>query len=111
MLTRIATTALSFLGTCSVAAQQSPYVIGRHQVGPVALGAPAQVVYERVTARELIDLALEGYLSPALALTLPGLQQRGGVIAELVPRDNDLVVWRISITDPSVRTAKGIGVG
>jgi hypothetical protein len=86
-------------------------MISRHQVGPVVLGTPAQIVYQRITDRELIDLGLEGHLSPALALTLPGLRQRGGVIAELVPRDSYLAVWRISVTDPTVRTAKGIGVG
>jgi hypothetical protein len=75
------------------------------------LDAPAQIVYERVPDHELIDLGLEGYLTPALALTLPGLQQHGGVIAELIARDSHLFVYRISINDPTLRTEKGIGVG
>ncbi len=111
MLARIATIALSLVGTCAAYGQQAPYLISRHAVGPVVLEAPAQIVYERVPDHELIDLALEGYLTPALALTLPGLMQRGGVIAELIPRDGHLLVYRIDVRDPALRTEKGIGVG
>ena len=93
-------------------AQQGPFTIRRGQVGPVAIGASAQVIYGMFPAdrRRLVDLQLEGELTPALELTLPGSGQRGGVVAELAAR-NQLEVSRIWITDPAVRTEKGIGVG
>jgi hypothetical protein len=56
-----------------------------------------------------MDFALEGYLSLALELTYPEARVDGGVVAELVPRNNELVVWRIAVTNPNVRTDKGIG--
>jgi hypothetical protein len=93
-------------------APQITVVIRQHQVGPVALGATAQSIYSAFRGRSrLIDLALEGHLSPALELSFPETQVSGGVIAELVPRNNELVVWRIAVTNPNVRTDKGIGVG
>ena len=55
-------------------AQQGPFVIRRHQVGPVAIGASAESIYEAFPAerRRLVDLELEGFLTPALELTLAG---------------------------------------
>ncbi len=104
-------TSLLTLGYHALSPQTS-VVIRPHQVGPVSIGASAQSIYSAFRGRSrLIDLALEGHLSPALELSFPETQLSGGVIAELVPRDNDLVVWRISVTNPSVRTEKGIGVG
>jgi hypothetical protein len=91
---------------------QSSVVIRQHQVGPVAIGASAQSIYAAFRGRSrLIDLGLEGYLTPALELSFPETLVSSGVVAELVPRDNDLVVWRIAVTNPNVRTEKGIGVG
>ena len=95
----------------AVAQQDVSYVISRHQVGPVTIGSPAQRVYEAAPNHELVDLALEGFLTPALRLTLPGQVQRGGVTAELIARDDELVVYRIIIDDPGLRTEKDIGVG
>jgi hypothetical protein len=69
------------------------------------------MVYESVPDHELVDLALEGFLTPALRLTLPGLRQRGGITAELVARGNQLIVYRIIIEDPVLRTESDIGVG
>lgn len=87
-------------------------VIRKHQVGPVSIGALAQSVYEAFRGRSrLVDLALEGHLSPALELTFPKSEVQGGVVVELVARDSTLVVWRISVTDPAIRTDKGVGVG
>src|SRR2546422_9712298 len=93
-------------------AQQGPFTIRRGRVGAVAIGASAQVIYEMFPAdrRRLVDLQLEGELTTALELTLPGSGQRGGVVAELAAR-NRLEVSRIWITAPAVRTEKGIGVG
>lgn len=92
-------------------AQRSP-VIRKHEVGPVSLGTSAQVVYSMFRGRSrLVDLALEGHLTPALELSFPETGVEGGVLAELVPRENDLVVWRIAVTNPNVRTEKGIGIG
>lgn len=91
---------------------QSSVVIRQHQVGPVLIGASAQSIYAVFRGRSrLIDLALEGHLTPALELSFPETLVNGGVVAELVPRGNDLVVWRIAVTNPGVRTVKGLGVG
>lgn len=109
---RVAMMVLSAVTVWSAVAQRDPpYVISQHQVGPIALGSRAQVVYEAVRDHELVDLALEGFLTPALRLTLPGLRQRSGITAELSARGNQLVVYRIIIDDPSLRTDRGIGVG
>ena len=88
-------------------------IIRQHQIGSVSIGQSAQSVYEAFDPdhRRLVDLSLEGFLSPALELTLPGSKRRAGVVAELEARGNRLVVSRISITDPMARTEKGIGVG
>lgn len=86
--------------------------IERQGVGPVVIGADAQKIYEAFAGRrELVDLAHEGMLSPALLLRFAGLTQRDGVVAELVPGQGGLSVWRVQIRDPAFRSAKGIGVG
>jgi hypothetical protein len=91
---------------------QSSVIIRQHQVGPVLIGASAQSIYAAFRGRSrLIDLAVEGHLTPALELSFPETLVNGGVVAELVPRRNDLVVWRIAVTNPNVRTVKGLGVG
>ena len=109
---RVAMLALvAALGSQAVPGQSS-VIIRQHQVGPVLIGAPAQSVYAAFRGRSrLVDLALEGHLTPALELSFPETHVSGGVVAELVPRDNDLVVWRIAVTNPHVRTEKGLGVG
>src|SRR5512134_1012376 len=98
-------------GQASVARSVPP--IESHRVGPVVIGASAQDVYGAFPAdrRELVDLRLEGMLSPALLLRFPGATQRDGVVAELAGDARGFVVWRIGIRDPAFRTAKGIGVG
>ena len=94
-----------------LSAQRSP-VIRKHEVGPVSIGTSAQVVYSMFRGRSrLVDLALEGHLTPALELSFPETGVEGGVVAELVPKENDLAVWRIAVTNPNVRTEKGAGVG
>ena len=107
---------LAFVATSFAAEaqlQDEDFLIGRHQAGPVTIGADAYLLYEAFPRdrRQLIDLALEGRLSPALALTLPGSEFSGGVVAELIPSGNVLLVFRISVFDPMLRTAEGIGVG
>jgi hypothetical protein len=80
-------------------------IIRQHQIGSVSIGQSAQSVYEAFDPdhRRLVDLSLEGFLWPALELTLPGSKRRVGVVAELEARGNRLVVSRISITDPMAR--------
>ena len=86
--------------------------IERQGIGPVVIGAEAQKIYEGFAGRrELVDLGYEGMLSPALLLRFVGLTQRDGVVAELVPGQRALTVWRIEIRDPAFRSLKGIGVG
>ena len=99
------------LGLQAVASGGEP-VIREGAVGPVTLGASADSVHRAFRGNSrLIDLALEGHLSPALELTLPGTENPGGVVAELVPRGDALIVWRIHVTNPSIKTDKGVGVG
>ena len=88
-------------------------IIERYRVGTVVLGADAQQVYEAFPRdrRQLVDLELEGMLSPALLLNFAGTTRRDGVVAELAARQNGLAVWRIEVRDPAFRTQKGIGVG
>ena len=95
-----------------VVAANEPPTIKRGAVGPVTLGASADSVHRALPGNSrLVDLTLEGQLAPALELTLPGTRTAGGVIAELVPHGDSLVVWRIHIRNPSIRTERGIGVG
>lgn len=109
---RVAVLACLVVSGYQAPVSQDRVVIGQRQVGPVAIGASTQSIYKTFRGRcRLIDLALEGHLSPALELSFPETRIEGGVVAELVARDNDLVVWRIAVTNPNVRTEKGIGVG
>jgi hypothetical protein len=84
----------------------------RFHVGVVAVGASAEDVYEDFAPwdRHLVDLGLEGQLSPALEFTFPVANQRRVVVAELGCRSG-LVISRIQVRDPAFRTSKGIGVG
>lgn len=89
------------------------FLIERHRAGPVEIGADAFDLYEGfpIEGRKLVDLHLEAMLSPALALTVPGASVPDGLIAELIPRDDALVVFRIGISDPDFQTKDGIRVG
>jgi hypothetical protein len=86
--------------------------IERHRVGPVVIDGNAQELYAEFPAdrRQLVDLAHEGHLSPALMLRFAGSTRRDGVVAELLC-GKDLQVHRIQVRDPAFRTSKGIGVG
>ncbi len=99
----------------SVAAQnqESPFRIDTYRAGPVILGMNAYDLYETFSMddRQLIDLQLEGTLSPALALIIRDEKKQGEIIAEFGAHDDQLVVSRISISDSVFRTDKGIGVG
>ena len=91
---------------------QGPMIVERSRVGPIALGATADSIYQEFGDRaRLIDLKLEGMLSPALELKLFGAQVVPSVIAEIGPVNNRLIVTRIRVVDPSLRTKDGIGVG
>lgn len=110
MWTCLILSAISFLPQDTTVRAAS--VIRRNSVGPVSIGAAADDVYQQLRGKaHLVDLALEGQLSPALELTLPNTGVPGGVVAELVARDNRLIVWRIRVRDPLIRTEKGVGVG
>ena len=87
-------------------------VVERSRVGPISIGAAADAVYREFRDRaRLVDLKLEGHLSPALELKLYGAQLSASLIVELSPVSNQLVVSRINVIDPALRTAVGIGVG
>jgi hypothetical protein len=95
-----------------VSAPQDALVVERLRIGPVSIGASAEEIYTAFRDRaRLIDLKLEGHLSPALEITLFGSQLVASLVAEIGPADNKLVVTRIHVIDPSLRTREGIGVG
>ncbi len=96
------------------ATQSNPdvWLVERGRVGPIALGASAHAVYEQFRTRvKLVDLQLEGMLSPALEVRRFGQQTTPSLIAELGAVGNDLVVTRIQVVDPALRTKDGIGIG
>jgi len=88
---------------------QNALTVERARAGPVAIGAVAEDVYREFGAR-LMDLKLEGYLTPALEISLPG-SERPSLIAEIGASDDTLVVTRIRVLDPRLRTKEGIGIG
>jgi hypothetical protein len=91
---------------------QQSFVVERGRVGPVAIGATADSIYNTFRDRvRLVDLKLEGHLSPALEIKLYTSQLTPSVIAEIGPGDAGLVVTRIHVLDPTLRTAEGIGIG
>ena len=94
-------------------AQETSYLLAPGQAGDVRIGSSAQSVYGLFPReqRRLVDLELEGYLTPALAVTLPESETDGGIVAELWIRNGALLVYRIWVSDPVMKTAEGIGVG
>ena len=85
--------------------------IERGRVGDVVIGADADDVYSKFGERvRLVDLKLEGMLSPALEITQAS-SAKPSIIAEIEPVQNRLVVTRIQVLDPALRTTAGIGVG
>ena len=98
--------------TVLLAPVQQPMVVERARVGPISIGATAQAVYDKFGDRvRLIDLKLEGMFSPALEVRLFGSQLVPSVVAELGAVNSQLVVTRIHVVDPSLRTKDGLGVG
>lgn len=101
--------------TLTAEAQQSAnsFRIDNHRAGPVTVGMNAYDLYDMfsIEDKELIDLHLEGSLSPALVLKVRAGEEAGEITAEIGAIANQLVVTRISISDPVFRTDKGIGVG
>ena len=98
---------------CAESAEDAGDLIRLEQAGTVKIGDEAQHVYEQFpkSQRKLIDLELEGSLTPALSISLPNSTVERSIIAELSPRDDRLVVWRIKVLDPALRTTEAIGVG
>ena len=109
MLTRILALLLVMQ---SAPSSRQAFVVERARVGSVSIGADAVSLYSEFGDRaRLIDLKLEGHLSPALEIRLFGSQFTPSIIAEIAPAANRLVVSRIHVLDPSLRTADGIGIG
>ena len=94
------------------ASAQTAMVVEQSRVGTVAIGVTAESIYEEFRDRaRLVDLKLEGHLSPALELRFGTLQVVPSLVAEIWPLDNRLVVTRIRVIDASLRTRDGIGIG
>jgi hypothetical protein len=104
---------IAFLtGLLALALQQDTLVVERGRVGTVAIGASAETLYQEFGDRaRLIDLKLEGQLSPAIEIKLSGAQIGASLIAEILPSNNRLVVSRINVLDARLRTKQGIGIG
>jgi hypothetical protein len=101
-----------FLAPLTLLLAQDLPIVERGRVGTVVIGASAEAVYQEFGDRaRLVDLRLEGHLSPALEIKLFGAQVSASLLAEIWPSGNDLVVTRISVIDPRLRTKEGIGVG
>ena len=101
-----------FVTLQAAAAQQGTLVVERGRAGSVAIGATADSVYRMFRGRaKLVDLKLEGHLSPALELKRFGAQLVPSIIAEIGSSANGLLVWRLNVLDPGFRTKAGIGVG
>ena len=101
-----------FVALLPASPQQQSWVVERARVGPVSIGAEADAIYSTFRERaKLIDLKLEGHLSPALEIKQFGSQLAASLVAEIAPANNRLVVTRINVLDPSLRTKEGIGIG
>ena len=102
----------SLIVSCALLSGQDLPVVERGRVGPVAISAAAETVYREFRDRaRLIDLELEGHLSPALEIRWFGSQPGASLIAEILPSNNELVVSRIRVLDSRLRTKEGIGIG
>jgi len=102
----------SLIVSCALLSGQDLPVVERGRVGPVAISAAAETVYREFRDRaRLIDLKLEGHLSPALEIRWFGSQPGASLIAEILPSNNELVVSRIRVLDSRLRTKEGIGIG
>jgi hypothetical protein len=100
------------LAILQVSSQEEALVVERGRAGSVAIGATADSVYEEFGDRaKLVDLRLEGHLSPALELKRFGAQLVPSIVAEIGPSRNGLVVTRLNVLDAAFRTSAGIGVG
>jgi hypothetical protein len=93
-------------------AAHSKLRISKHSAGPIFIGMRAQAPYDQLPRDRvhLVDLMLEGDLTPALEIQPPGTSRRNAIVAELGCREG-LVVSRIMINDPALVTARGISVG
>ena len=113
-MTKTTISALLFLvlTVSSARAANSALLISKHSAGPIAIGMRAQTPVDKFSRQKvrLIDLMLEGDLTPALEIQLPGTTRRNAVVAELECR-NGLVVSRITVNDRALATARGIAVG
>jgi len=108
----VSTVLALFVAFQTASSVQQSFVVERAAVGPVSIGAAADSIYEEFGDRaRLIDLKLEGQLSPAIEIKLFGSQLVASLIAEIAPANNRLFVTRIHVIDPSLRTRDGIGVG
>ena len=93
-------------------AQNALPLVERGKVGSVAIGSDAETIFDEFGDRaRLVDLQLEGQLTPALEIKLFGVQTPVSLVAEILPSDNKLVVTRIRVIDPRLRTKEGVGVG
>jgi hypothetical protein len=101
-----------FVALQAAASPQQALLVERGRAGPVAIGATAESVYREFRDRaRLVDLKLEGHLSPALELKRFGAQFVPSLIAEIGSRDNGLIVTRIHVLDPGFHTKSGLRVG
>jgi hypothetical protein len=90
----------------------APYVVERSAVGPVAIGASAQSVYEAFRSRvKLVDLQKEGDLSPALELKLVASQPNPSLIVDIGAKGSTMIVTGILVLDKTLQTKDGFGVG
>jgi hypothetical protein len=92
--------ALTLLVTLHAAApRQESVLVPRGRAGFVEIFAPAESIHREFRDwAKLVDLELEGHLSPALELKRFGAQFLPSLIAEIGPLGDRLVVTRNSRT-------------
>ena len=94
---------------------KNDFLLSKHKVGRLEVGTTVDGLYTKYDRKitKLIDLNLEGMFSPALEIYLNGSEKRHkpSLVAEILWRQGDWVIYRINVYDKRFKTDKGIGVG
>jgi hypothetical protein len=89
------------------------FLLSPGKAGRIEIGMAVDKIYSVYTreATKLVDLALEGFFTPALEITLPGhVGEKPSITAE-IGWSQAWTFSRITVYDSRFRTASGIGAG
>lgn len=94
---------------------KNDFLLSKPKAGRLEVGTTVDGLYTKYDRKitKLTDLNLEGMFSPALEIYLDGSEKRNkpSLVAEIIWRQGDWVVYRINVYDKKFKTDKGIGVG